>query len=166
MLAATPTRSPSNKWNGRSLARRISNSPQWMQMAMWGFTAVSILIGYRPRKRYTVYHEMPLGQKIKALDLIGVGLFASGLTLFLGGLNLGNGQFAWTDSKVLSTLIIGLVTLLAFTVIEWRGTKVGIARYDLFRKGISSGRTFSIFIALIFIEGIVFFSFSIFYAVL
>ncbi|KAK9435055.1 siderophore iron transporter [Metarhizium brunneum] len=138
----------------------------WMQMAMWGLTAVSILIGYRPRKRYTVYNEMSLSQKIKALDLIGVGLFASGLTLFLVGLNLGGGQFAWTDKKVLATLIIGLVTLLAFIVYEWRGTKVGIAHHDLFRKGVSSGRTFSLFIALMFIEGIMFFAFSIFYPVL
>lgn len=137
-----------------------------MQMAMWGLTAVSIFIGYRPRKRYTVYHEMSLSQKIRALDLIGVGLFASGLTLFLVGLNLGGGQFAWTDKKVLATLIIGLVTLLAFIVYEWRGTKVGIAHHDLFRKGVSSGRTFSLFIALMFIEGIMFFAFSIFYPVL
>lgn len=137
-----------------------------MQMAMWGATAVFIFIGYRPRKRHTIYDDMSLAQKITALDLIGVGLFASGLTLFLVGLNLGGGLFTWTNSKVLATLIVGIVTLLAFIVYEWKGTKVGIAHHGLFRKGVSAGLTFSIFLALVFIEGIMLFSFVIFYPVL
>lgn len=137
-----------------------------MQMGMWGATAICIFIGYRPRKRHTVYDNLSLAQKIKALDLIGVGLFASGLTLFLVGLNLGGGLFTWTNSKVLATLIVGIVTLLAFIVYEWKGTKVGIAHHSLFHNGIAAGRTFAIFLALVFIEGIMLFAFVIFYPVL
>jgi hypothetical protein len=135
-------------------------------MALWGLTAVCIFVGYRPKKRHTVHDSRSFLQKIAALDLVGVGLFASGLTLFLAGLNLGDGLFAWTNAKVLATLIVGIVTLIAFFMYEWKGTKTGIAHHDLFRSTVSAVRTFSILIALVFIEGIMLFVFMIFYPVL
>ncbi|KAH8901380.1 putative siderophore iron transporter [Thozetella sp. PMI_491] len=138
----------------------------WMQMALWGATALCIFIGYRPPKRHTRYEHLPVSQKIAALDLFGVGLFASGLTLFLVGLNLGGGLFAWTDSRVLGTLISGIVTLLGFAVYEWKGTSTGILSHDLFRGDRAAGRSLGIFLALIFLEGVLFFAYIIFYPVL
>ncbi len=91
-------------------------------MAMWGGAAVGIFVGYNPPKRHTIYDNMPLVQKIKALDLIGVGLFTIALTLFLVGLNLGGGEAGWTNAKALATLIVGIVTLLGFILYEWKGT--------------------------------------------
>ncbi|KAK5702380.1 hypothetical protein LTR17_022377 [Elasticomyces elasticus] len=85
----------------------------WVQMALWGMTAIGIFFGYRPPTRHTAYDHLSLAQKIRALDLPGVFLFAAGLTLFLAGLGLGGGLFSWTNVRVLVTLILGLVTLLA-----------------------------------------------------
>ncbi|KAJ6442541.1 siderophore iron transporter [Purpureocillium lavendulum] len=138
----------------------------WIQMALWGATAICIFFGYRPLKRHTVYDNLTLGQKLMALDLIGVGLFTAGLTLFLVGLNLGGGLYAWTNVKVLATMIVGIVTLLAFVGYEWKGTKTGIAHHDLFRPGKNAGRVFALFLSLIFVEGILLFAFVIFYPVL
>ncbi|CAM1503636.1 Fc.00g012270.m01.CDS01 [Cosmosporella sp. VM-42] len=138
----------------------------WIQMALWGATAVCITVGYRPPKRHTLYDNLSLVQKLMALDLVGVGLFASGLTLFLVGLNLGGGLFAWTNAKVLATLIVGIVTLIAFILYEWKGTRTGMAHHDLFRHGRNNGRQYAIFLALIFIEGIMLFAFIIFYPAL
>ena len=135
-------------------------------MALWGVTAVCITVGYRPPKRHTRYDHLTLVQKVMALDLVGVGIFASGLTLFLVGLNLGGGLFAWTNAKVLATLIVGIVTLIAFIIYEWKGTRTGMAHHDLFRHGRNGGRQYAIFLALIFIEGIMLFAFIIFYPVL
>lgn len=105
-------------------------------------------------------------QKIGALDLPGVFLFAAGLTLFLVGLNLGGGLFEWTDRRVLATLIVGIITLFGFGFYEWLGTKTGMAHHDMFRGAKGRGVSYAIFIGLIFIEGIQLFAYIIFYPVL
>lgn len=135
-------------------------------MALWGFTAVGIFVGYRPPKRHTRLDHLSFVQKLSHLDLPGFGLLTTGLTLFLVGLNLGGGLYAWTNVRVLSTLIIGLVVLVSFGIYEWKGTKTGILNHELFRGGKSAGRTFAICISLMFVEGIMLFSYIIFYPVM
>ena len=126
-------------------------------------TAICILVGYHPPKRYTRYDHLSIWEKIGQLDLIGCGLLTAGLTLFLAALNLGGNEFAWTAASVLTTLIVGIVLLIVFGLYEWKGTNTGILHHDLFRNG---DRTFAICIGLIFIEGILLFSYIIFYPVL
>ncbi len=87
------------------------------------FQALGIFVGYRPPKRHTDLDELSLLQKIGKLDLIGFFLLTAGLTLFLTGLNLGGGLYAWSDAHVLGTLISGLVILLCFAIYEWKGTR-------------------------------------------
>lgn len=135
-------------------------------MALWGLTAVGIFVGYRPPKRHTRLDHLSFVQKMSHLDLPGFGLLTTGLTLFLVGLNLGGGLYAWTNVRVLSTLIIGLVVLVSFGIYEWKGTKTGILNHELFRGGKSAGRTFAICISLMFVEGIMLFSYIIFYPVM
>ena len=100
------------------------------------------------------------------LNLPRCGLLAAGLTLFLAALNLSGNIFAWTAAPMLVTLTVGIVLLVAFGVYEWKITQSGILHHDLFREGKDGGRTFAICIGLIFIEGIVLFSYMIFYLVL
>jgi hypothetical protein len=135
-------------------------------MGLWGATAIGILVGYRPPKRHTRLDHLSFWQKLGQLDLPGCGLLTTGLTLFLTGLNLGGGLFSWTNARVLATLITGIIILLSFGVYEWKGTKTGILHHDLFRGGKEAGRTFAICVCLIFIEGIILFSYIIFYPVL
>lgn len=135
-------------------------------MGFWGATAICVWAGYHPPRRHSAYKSLSLLQKIKALDPLGVGLFTAGLTLFLVGLNLGAGGSSWTDAKVLSTMVIGLVSLLGFGIYEWKGTRTGIAHHDLFLPGKNAGKTFAIYLVLMFIEGIMLFAFVIFYPVM
>jgi hypothetical protein len=135
-------------------------------MALWGATAIGIFIGYKPPKRHTQLDHLSLSQKLRRLDFAGAGLLTTGLTLFLVGLNLGGGTFTWTAVPVLATLIIGISVLIAFGVYEWKFTKTGILHHDLFRGGKERGRTFSICVGLIFIEGIMLFSYILFYPVM
>ena len=135
-------------------------------MALWGTTAIFIFVGYRPPKRHTRLDHLTLWQKIGRLDLPGCGLLTAGLTLFLTGLNLGGGIFGWSAAQVLGPLIVGIATLIAFGIYEWRFTKIGILHHDLFRGGKAQGRTFAICVGLIFLEGILLFSYVIFYPVL
>lgn len=138
----------------------------WIQFALWGATAFGILVGYRPPKRHTDLDNLSLMQKIGKLDLIGAFLLTAGLALFLTGLNLGGGLYTWSDSQTLGTLISGLVILLGFAIYEWKGTKTGILHHELFQGGKTQGRTFALCVVFIFIEGILLFSYIIFYPVL
>lgn len=135
-------------------------------MAAWGLTAIGIFTGYRPPKRHTRLDHLSFYQKLGQLDLPGFGLLTTGLALFLTGLNLGGGLYAWTNSRVLGTLVAGLVILVGFGTYEWKVTKSGILNHELFRGGKSAGRTFALCIFLIFIEGVLLFSYIIFYPVM
>jgi hypothetical protein len=135
-------------------------------MALWGVTAIGIFVGYRPPKRHTRLDHLSFWQKLSQLDLPGGGLLTVGLTLFLTGLNLGGSLFSWTNARVLATLITGIIILISFGLYEWKGTKTGILNHELFRGGKAAGRTFAICVGLIFIEGIMLFSYIIFYPVL
>jgi hypothetical protein len=134
-------------------------------MGLWGLTAFGILVGYRPPKRHTRLDHLSLWQKIGCLDLPGFFLLTAGMALFLTGLNFGD-IYTWTNVRTLTTLVIGIVTLTAFGVYEWKGTRTGMLHHDLFRKGKEAGQTFAICVALIFMEGILLFSYVIFYPVL
>jgi hypothetical protein len=83
------------------------------------------------------------------------------LTLLLTGLSLGGNPWAWSDVRVISTLVVGIVTLVAFGIFEWKGTKTGILHHELF-----ASRTFPVCVSLIFVEGVLLFSIIIFYPAL
>ncbi|OKL59548.1 hypothetical protein UA08_05366 [Talaromyces atroroseus] len=138
----------------------------WVQMALWGVTAIGIFFGYRPPKRHTRLDHLSFWQKLTRLDLPGFFLLAAGLSLFLVALNLGGGLFSWTNARVLSLLVIGLVTLIGFGVYEWKGTTTGILHHGLFQGSKPGGRTFSICIFLMVIEGILLFSYVLFYPIM
>ncbi|GAD99999.1 similar to MFS drug efflux pump [Paecilomyces variotii No. 5] len=138
----------------------------WVEMAVWGATALSIYFGYMPPKRHTRYDHLSMWQKIGRVDLAGSGLLLAGLALFLTGLNLGGGMYRWTAAPVLVTIIVGICLLVAFAVYEWKFTEVGILHHDLFGHGKERGRTFAICASLMLIEGIFLFSYVLFYPVL
>ena len=105
-------------------------------------------------------------QKLGHLDLPGFSLLTIGLTLFLTGLNLGGGLYSWSNAKPIALIAVGLAIMLGFFIYEWKGTKTGILNHELFRGGKNEGRTFAICVGLIFIEGIMLFSYIIFYPVM
>lgn len=146
--------------------RYITHKIQWIQMALWGATAIGIFFGYRPPMRYTRFDHLSIWEKIGTLDLLGCGLITVGLTLVLTGLNLGGGLYAWTDARTLSTLVVGIVFCIFFGIFEWKGTSSGILHHDLFRNGKANSRTFTICSCLFGVEAILMFSFTIFYPIL
>ncbi|KEF62550.1 uncharacterized protein A1O9_00523 [Exophiala aquamarina CBS 119918] len=138
----------------------------WIQTGIWGLTALGLFVGYHPPKRHAALDNISNRRKLGHLDLIGCGLLALGLTLFLTGTSLGGSIYSWTNARVLATLIPGVLGLVAFGLYEWKGTQTGILHHDLFRGGRHRGGTFALCVALIFIEGIMTFAFSIFYPVM
>lgn len=135
----------------------------WMQTGLWAASSLGILLGYRPPNRHTKLDHLSLFQKLGHLDLAGCTFLTIGLALFLTGLNLGGGLYSWTNARTLSTLIIGITFLIAFSLYEWKGTKTGFLHHDLFRGPLS--RVFTTCIALIFIEGVMVFTFIVFFPI-
>lgn len=144
----------------------IPNLKQWIQFGLWGFAALGVFFGYRPPKRQGRLTGRPLMDKLRHLDLPGMLLLATGLALLLTGINLGGTLYSWTNVRVLATLVIGIVALLAFGVYEWRGTSTGILHHDLFRGGRNAGVTFALCVALICVEGILLFAYIIFFPIM
>ncbi|KAK6837344.1 hypothetical protein RU639_001133 [Aspergillus parasiticus] len=138
----------------------------WIQMALWGATALGLLVGYSPPRRQTALDQLSVWEKIGRLDLLGFVVLTAGLTLLLTGLNLGGALYPWVSAPVLVTLVLGVGLLVAFGGYEWKFTQTGILHHELFRTGKDRGRTFGICVGLIFIEGILLFAYVLFYPVL
>ncbi|KAJ9603759.1 hypothetical protein H2200_011945 [Cladophialophora chaetospira] len=138
----------------------------WFQAALWGATTIGLFVGYNPPQPHTQLGHLSLWGRICCLDLIGCGLLTAGLALFLTGLGLGGGLYSWTNARTLSTIIIGVVTLIVFGLYESKGTKTGILHHDLFRGGRDQGRTFGICVGLLSIEAVMGFGFAVFYPIL
>lgn len=177
VIGALTQRDPQNGW--RNFYVSVANqsalrayldfnhySSQWFQAGLWAFVALATLFGYRPPKRYGRLYHLPLSDKLARLDIPGMLLFLSGLALFLAGMSLGGGLYPWVSAPVLAPIIVGGVVLICFGVYEWKFTKVGILHHDMFRGGKGAGRTFALCILLIFLEGVLLFTFVIFYPIL
>lgn len=135
-------------------------------MALWGVASIGMFVGYRPPKRHTKYDHLSFSQKLQRLDLVGSALLTIGLTLFLVGSNLGESLYSWKDVRVLTTLVIGISVVIAFSIYEWKGTTTGIMHHELFRGGKAHGRTVALCLALMAAEGALMFAFIIFYPIL
>ncbi|KZM23649.1 transmembrane transport [Ascochyta rabiei] len=138
----------------------------WIEMALWAASLISIFFGYNPPKRKTQDDSLSWVQKLRKLDILGSLLLTAAVTLILVGLNLGGGQYSWDNSRVIATIVVGGVLVIAFGVYEWKGTNSGILHHDLFLPGKPNGRTFAICTGLFAVEAIIFISFTIFYPIL
>ena len=121
--------------------------------AAYAITFLGIVIVYNPPTPPD-YRKRSFGQLIHDLDIVGSGLLAIGLILTLLGLNWGGGRFAWASAAVMAPLIIGLCTILAFGVWEWKGRTDGIVDHRIFRLG----RNFAIATFALAVEGWVYFT--------
>jgi len=110
-------------------------------------------------RHHTNHDHLSVWQKVATLDVIGAFLLASGVALFITGLNLGGGLYAWSDAHVLGTLISGGVVLVAFGVYETYCTKTGILHHDLFvGNTLKEKSNFALLCLLFFCEGSIFFA--------
>lgn len=137
---------------------------QWVQTGLWALSAAGLLFGYRPLKRKGRFGHLSFLQKVGRVDLVGCSILALGMSLVIAGLNLGGGLYPWSNSRVLVTMIVGGVTLVAFGLYERYGTQTGFVNHELFRG--RNGRTMIVCIFLIVVEALVGFSYLIFFPAL
>lgn len=119
-------------------------------LSIWNtITFVIVAYFYRPPPRV---NSLGLSRRkmFGRIDFIGGILITAGMVLFLTGLNWGGQQYSWTSAHVLSFLIVGAITVVAFCIWEKFG-----APYPLFpRRIIHAPRPFFCLLFVIFAAGI------------
>ncbi|KAH0835384.1 hypothetical protein AYO21_11745 [Fonsecaea monophora] len=123
----------------------------YVAAGFYALTFVLVFFFYHPAPR-PVEEDTSMLSKVLHLDWTGVFMVASGLVLFLVGLEFGGNPYSWASAIVLCTLIIGGIVLVVFGIWEWKGTKVGLFHHRLFEH-----RNFMIAVILNVVGGIVLF---------
>lgn len=131
----------------------------YITAGLYGVFGLIIAWLYNPPSR-TLQVELSHRQKLAQLDWYGYLMFVPGLILFSYALTSSSGVYPWNSSKIIGTLVIGVVLLISFIAYEWKVTKIGMLHHGLF----SRGRNFPICLALIFTEGLAFFAANTYYA--
>ncbi|KAJ6015614.1 hypothetical protein N7540_010205 [Penicillium herquei] len=100
-----------------------------------------------------VYFFMPLREvegnwqaKIKAIDFFGAFLALGGTALLILGLNWGGGEYAWSSTHVVASLVVGFVVSVTFVLWQWKGTSVPLVPLHIFRTKLVNGSSLSMFI--------------------
>lgn len=94
-------------------------------------------------------HGKTKRQQFFEIDWIGVGLWASGLSLFLIGVSFGGVSFPWGSATVIGLLVSGAVTLVALGIWEWKFAPNPFMDRALF----SRGRSFTLVLVIVFVGG-------------
>ncbi|KAK6348267.1 hypothetical protein TWF718_006074 [Orbilia javanica] len=124
----------------------------YMSAGFFAMTLVLLVLFYHPATRPSADGGMSVGRRILEIDWLGVFLVASGLVLFLVGLQYGGNPYPWTSARVLCTLIIGAALLISFGIYNGFVRKDGILHHALFEH-----RNFAICQILSFVGGFVLF---------
>lgn len=61
----------------------------------------------------------PFWQRVKRFDPVGTALLLPGLVLVLLGLQWGGNGYAWGSTRVVVSLVVGVVLLVGFGVVQW-----------------------------------------------
>ncbi|BGO89498.1 hypothetical protein NBRC10512_003958 [Rhodotorula toruloides] len=128
---------------------------------VYGLASITILLCYRPlQKRPDVSAVFHQRNPALVLDLVGVALLLCGIPPLYYGFVSALNPYKWSDAHVLAPLLTGVAGLVAFGFWEWKGNKEGLLHHALFSKS----RNYGLSLALLFLEGILFFSFNAFWS--
>ncbi|TVY13023.1 Trichothecene efflux pump TRI12 [Lachnellula arida] len=125
----------------------------WVQAGFFALTIAGLLVFYHP-KREAGSRKMSWGEVGWACDPIGSFLFIGGATLALVALDWAGGVYPWHDRHVVAPLVIGIATLVAFAVYEWKGRDDGLVAHVFFK----SGPNFALSVFAFAVEGWIFYS--------
>ncbi|KAG0646930.1 Core trichothecene cluster (CTC) 12 [Hyphodiscus hymeniophilus] len=126
----------------------------WIQAGMFAATSLGLLVFYHPPKKSSELPRLSLKSIIWACDPIGTVLFIASATLMLLALDWAGGVYPWHDAHVVAPLTVGLVSLIAFCLYEWKGRDDGLVAHVFFK----SGPNFALSVFAFAVEGWIFYS--------
>ncbi|KIW12779.1 hypothetical protein PV08_07966 [Exophiala spinifera] len=90
----------------------------WLNVAVAGGSVVLFATCYFPPNFHMINSELSRWQEVKSLDYGGVLLYFAGLILVLLGFTWAGGLYPWHSARVVASLVIGGLLLVAFGVYE------------------------------------------------
>lgn len=148
---------------GGFLVRYNAENWRWIYRVLailYGCTAMFVLVGYRPLVRRPNVSAITKRTGVWVADLGGAALLTAASVCFYTGLVYAENPYPWSDAHVLGPLCTAIALFAAFGFYEWKFVKDGILHHGLF----SRSRNYAMCLVLVFIEGIMFFSFNGFWA--
>ncbi|KAF2440246.1 MFS general substrate transporter, partial [Karstenula rhodostoma CBS 690.94] len=111
-----------------------------------GLVALVVLVLLVPNNPPAQDHsDKPLVDRLKAYDPVGTALLTPGLILLLLALQWGGNGSSWGSARVLSTLVIGIVLILAFIASQaWVGDNGTLPPRIIRKRSIAAGTTVSL----------------------
>ncbi|KAH9211206.1 major facilitator superfamily domain-containing protein [Leptodontidium sp. 2 PMI_412] len=125
----------------------------WMQAGFFAATVIGLFLFYHP-KRDSDFPKMSWKRIAWECDPIGSFLFIVSATLMLLALDWAGGVYPWKDAHVVAPLTVGLVTLVAFAIYEWKGRDDGLVAHVFFK----GGPNFALSVFAFAVEGWIFYS--------
>jgi MFS family permease len=91
----------------------------WINLPIGG-VAVLVLFLVLPRMVPPREHRgEPFWRRVRRFDPVGTALLLPGLVLVLLGLQWGGNGYAWGSTRVVVSLVVGLVLLVGFGFVQW-----------------------------------------------
>lgn len=90
----------------------------YINLPVGGFAAGCIFVFFNPPRI-----KVPIREKLKNIDYVGIATIAIGLTLILLGLSFGGVQYPWKSAAVICCFVIGGVFLILFIIWNFRFSK-------------------------------------------
>jgi MFS family permease len=116
--------------------------------ALYITMATVVMFLYNPPPR-ELQLQLTQRQKLARLDWIGYALLIPGIVLFGYALTSSAAVYAWSDRRVIATLVIGAVMIIGFVLYEWLVITTGTLHHSLFQS-----RNFPIAFGAFFVEGV------------
>lgn len=81
-----------------------------------GIASILFFLFYHPPTFHLLHRNRSKMEQIKRIDYVGLILFTGGLSVFLIGLSWGSGSYPWSSAHVITTIVVGGVSLVAFVL--------------------------------------------------
>lgn len=89
----------------------------YINLPFGAIAALTIIVVFKPKHNPKV--ALPLREKLKHLDLIGLSLFIPAVIMLLLAVQWGGGKFAWKSPTIIGMLVGFGVLIIIFGVWQW-----------------------------------------------
>ncbi|KAF2802381.1 putative MFS multidrug transporter [Mytilinidion resinicola] len=117
----------------------------WINAPIGGVALVVLILLVPSKPPAREQSGKSLQERLKAYDPIGTVLLVTGLVLLLLALQWGSNESGWSSTRVIVTLVIGIVLILAFLISQaWIGENGTLPPRIICKRSIAAGAAVSL----------------------